>query len=105
MKMWDLCLTYADKHDTAMFERWKDDMDGILIYVRVSSRSQAHAAQFTPRNSSLDRYILCDRCCICHRKLQVPEARSNRRILSASSKNHTRTCWHLKRRSLHSSDA
>ena len=79
--MWDLCLTYAEKHDIAMVERWKDDMDGILIYVRFSSRSQAHAARFTSRNSSLDWYILRDSCRICHRELQVLKARSNRRVL------------------------
>ncbi|KAH9957473.1 hypothetical protein BJV74DRAFT_420364 [Russula compacta] len=41
MKMWDLCLTYAEKHDTAMFERWKDDMDGILIYTGIFSATVA----------------------------------------------------------------
>jgi hypothetical protein len=33
-KMWILSITRADKHDSAMVERWKADMDGILIYVR-----------------------------------------------------------------------
>ena len=33
-KMWILSITHADKHDSAMVERWKADMDGILIYVR-----------------------------------------------------------------------
>jgi hypothetical protein len=34
-KMWILSITHADKHDSAMVERWKADMDGILIYVRL----------------------------------------------------------------------
>ena len=33
-KMWILSITHADKHDSGMVERWKADMDGILIYVR-----------------------------------------------------------------------
>jgi hypothetical protein len=33
-KMWILSISHADKHDAEMVERWKDDMDGILIYVR-----------------------------------------------------------------------
>ena len=33
-KMWILAIAHADKHDGAMVERWKADMDGILIYVR-----------------------------------------------------------------------
>ena len=33
-KMWVLSILHADKHDSEMVERWKDDMDGILIYVR-----------------------------------------------------------------------
>ena len=32
--MWILSIAHADKHDGAMVERWKADMDGILIYVR-----------------------------------------------------------------------
>jgi hypothetical protein len=32
--MWVLSISHADKHDAEMVERWKDDMDGILIYVR-----------------------------------------------------------------------
>ena len=35
--MWDLIISHADKHDTAMVERLKDDMDGILVYVRFYS--------------------------------------------------------------------
>ena len=34
-KMWAFCISQAHKHDTAMTERWKADMDGILIYVRT----------------------------------------------------------------------
>ena len=34
-KMWAFCISQAEKHDTAMAERWKADMDGILIYVRT----------------------------------------------------------------------
>ena len=34
-KMWAFCTAQADEHDTAMVDRWKADMDGILIYVRL----------------------------------------------------------------------
>ncbi|KAH9021296.1 hypothetical protein EDB85DRAFT_432625 [Lactarius pseudohatsudake] len=40
-KMWALCIAQADKHDTAMVERWKADMDGILIYTGVFSATVA----------------------------------------------------------------
>ncbi|KAH9177094.1 hypothetical protein EDB89DRAFT_1938138 [Lactarius sanguifluus] len=40
-KMWALCISQADKHDTAMVERWKADMDGILIYTGVFSATVA----------------------------------------------------------------
>ncbi|KAH9048803.1 hypothetical protein EDB84DRAFT_1455772 [Lactarius hengduanensis] len=40
-KMWTLCISQADKHDTAMVERWKADMDGILIYTGVFSATVA----------------------------------------------------------------
>ncbi|KAH9005865.1 hypothetical protein EDB86DRAFT_2876669 [Lactarius hatsudake] len=40
-KMWALCISKADKHDTAMVERWKADMDGILIYTGVFSATVA----------------------------------------------------------------
>ncbi|KAI9454473.1 hypothetical protein BJY52DRAFT_724952 [Lactarius psammicola] len=39
--MWALCIAQADKHDTAMVERWKADMDGILIYTGVFSATVA----------------------------------------------------------------
>jgi len=32
-KMWALSISQASEHDLAMAERWKNDMDGILIYV------------------------------------------------------------------------
>ncbi|KAH9058077.1 hypothetical protein EDB87DRAFT_1685723 [Lactarius vividus] len=40
-KMWAICIAQADKHDTAMVERWKADMDGILIYTGVFSATVA----------------------------------------------------------------
>src|SRR5260221_4754138 len=33
-KMWTLSISQFSEHDVAMAERWKNDMDGILIYVR-----------------------------------------------------------------------
>jgi hypothetical protein len=33
-KMWSLSISQFSEHDAAMAERWKNDMDGILIYVR-----------------------------------------------------------------------
>ena len=33
--MWTLNISHAAKHDAAMVDRWKSDMDGILIYVRL----------------------------------------------------------------------
>jgi hypothetical protein len=32
--MWTLSLSHSTKHDEAMADRWKSDMDGILVYVR-----------------------------------------------------------------------
>jgi hypothetical protein len=46
--MWALCISKTDKHDTAMAERWKADMDGILLYVRIEMvgfSSLTHLAQ------------------------------------------------------------
>ncbi|KAH9954596.1 hypothetical protein BC827DRAFT_956572 [Russula dissimulans] len=40
-KMWALCLSHADKHDAEMLDRWKADMDGILIYTGVFSATVA----------------------------------------------------------------
>jgi hypothetical protein len=34
IKMWLLSISQAAKHDIAIAEGWKADMDGILIYVR-----------------------------------------------------------------------
>jgi Family of unknown function (DUF6535) len=34
VKIWNLALAHAKEHDADMVERWKGDMDGILIYVR-----------------------------------------------------------------------
>ncbi|KAI0298309.1 hypothetical protein BC826DRAFT_907178, partial [Russula brevipes] len=39
--MWALCISHAEKHDAAMVERWKDDMDGILVYTGVFSATVA----------------------------------------------------------------
>jgi hypothetical protein len=33
-KMWTLSISHFSEHDAAMAKRWKNDMDGILIYVR-----------------------------------------------------------------------
>jgi hypothetical protein len=33
-KMWALSISHASKHDDAMIKGWKNDMDGILLYVR-----------------------------------------------------------------------
>ena len=32
-KIWNLSLARTSEHDAAMIDRWKGDMDGILIYV------------------------------------------------------------------------
>ncbi|KAI0247728.1 hypothetical protein BJV78DRAFT_1285312 [Lactifluus subvellereus] len=40
-KMWAFCISQAEKHDTALAERWKADMDGILIYTGVFSATVA----------------------------------------------------------------
>jgi len=37
VKMWTLSISHATQHDTAMADRWKNDMDGILIYVRFGT--------------------------------------------------------------------
>lgn len=73
-KMWYLSLSHFTKHDEAMTDRWKGDMDGILIYVRFKAvhRYLETHLPFAPRFS--DGCILRDSCCISHRKLQVPQA-------------------------------
>jgi Family of unknown function (DUF6535) len=38
-KMWSLCNSQANEHDTALAKRWKDAMDGILIYVSMQRPS------------------------------------------------------------------
>ncbi|KAI0247268.1 hypothetical protein BJV78DRAFT_1285694 [Lactifluus subvellereus] len=40
-KMWAFCISQAENHDTATAERWKADMDGILIYTGVFSATVA----------------------------------------------------------------
>ena len=50
-------------------------------------------AQFNVGQWSLDGCILRDGCRIPHRKLQVPQARSQRGILYASSTSHGGTGW------------
>ena len=37
VKMWQLSISHATQHDTAMADRWKNDMDGILIYVNFET--------------------------------------------------------------------
>lgn len=37
VKMWTLSISHATQHDTAMADRWKNDMDGILVYVRFGT--------------------------------------------------------------------
>jgi hypothetical protein len=32
-KIWSLYISEAEKHDRALAESWKGDMDGILIFV------------------------------------------------------------------------
>ncbi|KAH9954569.1 hypothetical protein BC827DRAFT_1143419, partial [Russula dissimulans] len=39
--MWAICLSHAEKHDVDMLNRWKADMDGILIYTGVFSATVA----------------------------------------------------------------
>jgi hypothetical protein len=36
-RLWSLCNSQADKHDTAMAESWKADMNGILLYVCIQT--------------------------------------------------------------------
>ena len=40
--MWAFCVTQADEPDKAMVERWKTEMDGILIYVRPARSYLVH---------------------------------------------------------------
>ncbi|KAI9508981.1 hypothetical protein F5148DRAFT_1191240 [Russula earlei] len=39
--MWAVCLSHAERHDADMLDRWKADMDGILIYTGVFSATVA----------------------------------------------------------------
>ncbi|KAI0259470.1 hypothetical protein BC834DRAFT_974274 [Gloeopeniophorella convolvens] len=40
-KMWAICISKAEKSDEAIVERWKADMDGILIFTGVFSATVA----------------------------------------------------------------
>ena len=34
VKMWALSILHANQHDNAMIDRWKKDLDGIIVHVR-----------------------------------------------------------------------
>src|SRR5579863_4152837 len=44
--MWTLNISHTTKRDAAMVDRWKSDMDGILIYVRLKM-AQTFGTPFT----------------------------------------------------------
>jgi Family of unknown function (DUF6535) len=47
-KLWSVYVEEAESHDKALIETWKDDMEGIIIFVRVvshHSRSESCAYQ------------------------------------------------------------
>ena len=33
-RMWALSISHASQHDSAMIDRWKKDLDGIIVHVR-----------------------------------------------------------------------
>ena len=45
--MWTLSISHATKHDAAMIDRWKSDMDGILVYVRSEMAPRLFVTPFT----------------------------------------------------------
>jgi hypothetical protein len=50
-KLWSVYMEEAESHDKALIETWKDDMEGIIIFVRVlshQSRSGSCAHQTGP---------------------------------------------------------
>ena len=51
----------------------------------------AFASPFTFENRFVDGCIFCDGRCISYRKLQIPQARSHRRVLHASSTSYSGT--------------
>lgn len=38
-KFWSVYVEEAESHDKALIETWKDDMEGIIIFVRLSISS------------------------------------------------------------------
>ena len=38
-KLWSVYLAESERHDKALAESWKADMDGLLIFVSVSQRA------------------------------------------------------------------
>jgi hypothetical protein len=73
-KMWTVCISQADKHDIARAERWKTDMDGILVFVSMPVFTLNASQALTLSNRSLDRCLRRDSGRIPHRKLQITQA-------------------------------
>jgi Family of unknown function (DUF6535) len=60
-RLWALCISQADKHDTAMAKSWKTDMDGILLYVCIQTvdfNHPAHLAESVFRRVYSPRQLL-----------------------------------------------
>jgi hypothetical protein len=67
-KMWALSISHATQHDDAMIDRWKNDMDGILVYVRCKliHRRLRLLEHLSLDQRSIDRYILSNSCRVSH---------------------------------------
>ena len=77
-----------------MAERWKADMDGILLYVRMEIVSYIGTTHLS-KTLFLDGYLLRYRCRVPRRKLQATQARSWRDIRKSPSAGYTATRCNL----------
>ena len=65
-KMWALSISHSGQHDDAMIDRWKNDMDGILVYVRCKMIHRRLRSHLSLEQYHADRYILRNSCCVSH---------------------------------------
>jgi hypothetical protein len=67
-KFWSVYVGEAESHDKALVETWKDDMEGIIIFVRFPVLYPPSECSNTP--SLPGRFILSQFDCLSCRELQ-----------------------------------
>jgi len=92
-KMWFLSISRAEEFDAAIADRWKADMDGILIYVRPN-----RLMSFATLYRSLDGFsaMVAAFLILSYMYLKPDSGEMSRRdVLYASSRGYAGTCWDL----------